>query len=89
MNKKRYQTLLQHNSGNNLIFVPWLQSIEVVYVDGLQESNTFLSSKERTTQLRSVWNMGLSSNNPKEWNALKRSKEVSGLRHKLTVFTLE
>ena len=46
--------LLQHNSGNNLIFVPWLQSIEAVYVDGSQESNTFLSSKEWMTRLRSV-----------------------------------
>ena len=27
--------LLQHNSGNNLIFVPWLQSVDTVYVDGL------------------------------------------------------
>ena len=71
--------LLQHNSRNNLIFVPWLQSVEAVYVDGSQESNTFLSSKEWTTRLRSVWNTGLSSNIPKEWNALKRLKEVSGL----------
>ena len=38
--------LLQHNSGNNLIFVPWLRSVEAVYVDGLQESNTFFSSKQ-------------------------------------------
>ena len=37
--------LLQHNSGNNLIFVPWLRSVDTVYVDGLQESNTFFSSK--------------------------------------------
>ena len=39
--------MLQHNSGNNLIFVPWLQSVEVVYVDGLQEGNVFLSSKQK------------------------------------------
>ena len=37
--------LLQHNSGNNLIFVPWLQSVDTVYEDGSQESNTFFSSK--------------------------------------------
>ena len=37
--------LLQHNSRNNLIFVPWLQSVEAVYVDGSQEGNMFLSSK--------------------------------------------
>ena len=43
--QKRYQTLLQHNSINNLIFVPWLQSVEAVYVDGSQEGNAFLSSK--------------------------------------------
>ena len=37
--------LLQHNSRNNLIFVPWLRSVDTVYVDGSQESNTFFSSK--------------------------------------------
>ena len=36
----------------------------------------------------SVWNTGSSSNIPNEWNVLKRPKEVSGLRHKLTAFTL-
>ena len=87
--RRDIKPLLQHNSGNNLIFIPWLQSVEAVYVDGSQESNTFFSSKERTTQLRSVWNMGSSSNIPKEWNALKRLKEVSGLCHKLTAFTPE
>ena len=39
------KSLLQHNSGNNLIFVPWLQSVDTVYEDGSQESNTFFSSK--------------------------------------------
>ena len=34
-------------------------------------------------------NLLLNTNIPKEWNALKRSKEVSGLHHKLTAFTLE
>ena len=87
--RRDIKPLLQHNSGNNLIFVPWLQSVEAVYVDGSQESNTFFSSRERTTWLRSVWNTGSSSNIPKEWNALKRLKEVSGLHHKLTAFTLE
>ena len=53
--RRDIKPLLQHNSGNNLIFVPWLQSIDTVYVDGSQESNTFFSSKEWTTQLRSVW----------------------------------
>ena len=37
--------LLQHNSGNNLIFVPWLRPVDTVYVDRSQESNTFFSSK--------------------------------------------
>ena len=77
--RRDIKPLLQHNSGNNLIFAPWLQSVEAVYVDSSQESNMSFSSKERTTRLRSVWNMGSSSNIPKEWNALKRSKEVSGL----------
>ena len=86
--RRDIKPLLQHNSGNNLIFVPWLQSVEAVYEDGSQESNTFFSSKERTTRLRSVWNTGLSSNIPNEQNALKRPKEVSGLCHKLTAFTL-
>ena len=56
MSRKRrdIKPLLQHNSGNNLIFVPWLQSIDTVYVDGSQESNTFLSRKERTTRQESV-----------------------------------
>ena len=52
--RRDIKPLLQHNSGNNLIFVPWLQSIEAVYVDSSQESNMFLSSKEWMTQLRSV-----------------------------------
>ena len=52
--RRDIKPLLQHNSGNDLIFVPWLQSIEAVYVDGSQESNTFLSSKEWMTRLRSV-----------------------------------
>ena len=56
--RRGIKPLLQHNSGNNLIFVPWLQSIEAVYVDGSQESNTFFSSKEWMTQLRSVWYTG-------------------------------
>ena len=87
--RRDIKPLLQHNSGNNIIFALWLRSVEVVYVDGLQESNMFFSSKEWTTRLRSVWNTGLSSNIPKEWNTLKRLKEVSGLCHKLTAFTLE
>ena len=37
--------LLQHNSGNNLIFLPWLRSVDTVYEDGSQESNMFFSSK--------------------------------------------
>ena len=44
--KKRYQSLCCSTTPeNNLIFVPWLQSVEAVYVDGSQEGNTFLSSK--------------------------------------------
>ena len=43
--RRGIKPLLQHNSGNNLIFVPWLRSVEAVYVDSSQESNTFLSSK--------------------------------------------
>ena len=35
-----------------------------------------------------VLSTGSSSNIPNERNALKRPKEVSGLCHKLTVFTL-
>ena len=34
--------MLQHNSRNNLIFILWLQSFVAVYVDSMQESNTFL-----------------------------------------------
>ena len=83
--RRDIKPLLQHNSGNNLIFVPWLRSVDMVYVDGSQESNT---ANEWTTWLMSVWNTGLSSNIPNEWNVLKRPKEVSGLCHKLTVFTL-
>ena len=30
--RRDIKPLLQHNSGNNLIFVPWLQSIDMVYV---------------------------------------------------------
>ena len=86
MSQKRrdIKPLLQHNSGNNLIFVPWLQSIDMVYVDGLQESNAFLSSKERMTRQGSVCYMGSEFKYSYARNALKRSKEVSGLCHKLT-----
>ena len=56
--RRDIKPLLQHNSRNNLIFVPWLQSIDTVYVDSSQESYMFFSSKEWTTQLRSVWYMG-------------------------------
>ena len=31
--RRGIKPLLQHNSGNNLIFVPWLRSVEAVYVD--------------------------------------------------------
>ena len=87
--RRDIKPLLQHNSGNNLIFVPWLRSVDTVYVDGSQESNTFfLAANEWTTWLMSVWNTGSSSNIPNERNVLKRPKEVSGLRHKLTAFTL-
>ena len=86
MSQKRrdIKPLLQHNSRNNLIFVPWLQSIDTVYVDGSQESNVFLSSKERTTRQGSVCYMGSEFKYSYARNALKRSKEVSGLCHKLT-----
>ena len=86
MSRKRrdIKPLLQHNSGNNLIFVPWLQSIDTVFVDGSQESNVFLSSKERTTRQGSVCYMGSEFKYSYARNALKRSKEVSGLCHKLT-----
>ena len=85
MSRKRrdIKPLLQHNSRNN-IFVPWLQSIDTVYVDDSQESNAFLSSKERTTCQGSVCYMGSEFKYSYARNALKRLKEVSGLCHKLT-----
>ena len=81
--RRDIKPLLQPNSGNNLIFVPWLQSIDTVYVDGSQESNAFLSSKERTTRQGSVCYMGSEFKYSYARNVLKRSKEVSGLCHKL------